>query len=202
MSLTTHDAHRGDDCDDAADDDYDDNEEFLCPIQHEIMRDPVVASDGFSYERAAISEWMLRSNVSPMTRTLFSSKYKISNQQTHTHVAMLRLSNEREIEIESHTYHLVIMIRMILLNECSNLVPNRTLRSLIYRRYPALEGTLIRETQSFSTLFSRTLPHQDPTALQSITTPITFSNLRYECTAHERSTNTQPLRITDGSNWR
>lgn len=33
---------------------------FICPITHEIMRDPVVAADGHSYERAAISQWLSR----------------------------------------------------------------------------------------------------------------------------------------------
>jgi hypothetical protein len=32
--------------------------EFLCPIYKDIMRDPVVAADGFSYERAAIEHWI------------------------------------------------------------------------------------------------------------------------------------------------
>ena len=35
-------------------------EEFLCPITMERMRDPVVASDGNSYERGAIQQVPLR----------------------------------------------------------------------------------------------------------------------------------------------
>ena len=44
-------------------------EEFLCPITMERMRDPVVASDGNSYERSAIQQ-VLRSGhaLSPLTR--------------------------------------------------------------------------------------------------------------------------------------
>ncbi|KAK2589010.1 hypothetical protein KPH14_001855 [Odynerus spinipes] len=42
--------------------------EFLCPITHEIMREPVQCSDGFTYERAAINEWFLCGKyTSPMT---------------------------------------------------------------------------------------------------------------------------------------
>jgi hypothetical protein len=33
---------------------------FLCPIGATMMRDPVVAADGHSYERAAITKWMGR----------------------------------------------------------------------------------------------------------------------------------------------
>ncbi|XP_050381481.1 putative U-box domain-containing protein 50 [Argentina anserina] len=41
---------------------------FLCPIFQEIMKDPHVAADGFSYEREAIGEWFRTGhNTSPMT---------------------------------------------------------------------------------------------------------------------------------------
>ena len=33
---------------------------FLCPIGHELMRDPVVAADGHTYERGSIEEWIQR----------------------------------------------------------------------------------------------------------------------------------------------
>jgi len=36
--------------------------EFMCPITKAVMRDPVVAQDGFSYERAAIGKWFEQHN--------------------------------------------------------------------------------------------------------------------------------------------
>ncbi|KAG7466911.1 hypothetical protein MATL_G00147380 [Megalops atlanticus] len=43
-------------------------DEFLCPITREIMKDPVIAADGFSYEREAIESWINSKNrSSPMT---------------------------------------------------------------------------------------------------------------------------------------
>eukprot|EP00727_Mastigamoeba_balamuthi_P011521 m51a1_g6992 hypothetical protein (416) ;mRNA; r:171732-172979 len=41
---------------------------FKCPITLGLMRDPVVAPDGFFYERAAIEKWLLARGTSPMTR--------------------------------------------------------------------------------------------------------------------------------------
>ncbi|CAG9766318.1 unnamed protein product [Ceutorhynchus assimilis] len=42
--------------------------EFLCPITHEIMREPVKCSDGFTYEKSAIAEWFMSGKfTSPMT---------------------------------------------------------------------------------------------------------------------------------------
>ena len=44
-------------------------DEFLCPITYDVMCDPVVASDGISYERAAIEEVLKDDNpLSPITR--------------------------------------------------------------------------------------------------------------------------------------
>uniref|UniRef100_A0A3Q2YEW2 WD repeat, SAM and U-box domain-containing protein 1 n=1 Tax=Hippocampus comes TaxID=109280 RepID=A0A3Q2YEW2_HIPCM len=43
-------------------------DEFLCPITRELMREPVLAADGYSYEREAITMWInTRNRSSPMT---------------------------------------------------------------------------------------------------------------------------------------
>jgi hypothetical protein len=41
--------------------------EFVCPITRDLMTDPVVLSDGFSYDRSSIVEWMRSRMISPMT---------------------------------------------------------------------------------------------------------------------------------------
>lgn len=43
-------------------------EEFLCPITLNIMKDPVVGSDGHTYERSAITQWLQKNPNSPLTR--------------------------------------------------------------------------------------------------------------------------------------
>nr|XP_023695717.1 WD repeat, SAM and U-box domain-containing protein 1-like isoform X2 [Paramormyrops kingsleyae] len=43
-------------------------DELLCPITREVLRDPVIAADGYSYEREAIESWVRNHNrSSPMT---------------------------------------------------------------------------------------------------------------------------------------
>lgn len=43
-------------------------DEFLCPISREVMRDPVIAADGYSYERESIEGWIKgKTKTSPMT---------------------------------------------------------------------------------------------------------------------------------------
>ncbi len=53
-----------------------------CPITLELIRDPVVASDGFTYERAAIEAFLARTEepISPMAHTAFTSKDVRPNQ--------------------------------------------------------------------------------------------------------------------------
>mmetsp|Transcript_39389 Transcript_39389/g.78961 ORF Transcript_39389/g.78961 Transcript_39389/m.78961 type:complete len:93 (-) Transcript_39389:20-298(-) len=50
-------------------------DEFYCPITMEVMTDPVLAADGFSYERRAIQEWLDSGKMtSPKTGILLESK--------------------------------------------------------------------------------------------------------------------------------
>jgi hypothetical protein len=49
-------------------------DEYSCPITHEIMIDPVLASDGYSYERTAMEAWINSGKVvSPMTNVELKS---------------------------------------------------------------------------------------------------------------------------------
>lgn len=66
-------------------DDKDMPDEFLCPISREVMIDPVIAADGFTYERNGIERWFKRgSNVSPMTNQRLVSRNLIPNQALKT----------------------------------------------------------------------------------------------------------------------
>jgi len=40
---------------------------FICPISFELMVDPVMCSDGHTYERDAIEDWLSSHNTSPKT---------------------------------------------------------------------------------------------------------------------------------------
>ena len=62
--------------------------EFICPITYDVMRNPVVASDGNSYERVAI-EAVLRSGngLSPLTREPLRADVLISNRNLRQRIA-------------------------------------------------------------------------------------------------------------------
>ncbi|KAK3033243.1 hypothetical protein RJ639_033123 [Escallonia herrerae] len=52
---------------------------FLCPILKEVMIDPFVAADGYTYEREAIVRWFDENNNSPMTNLPLPHKSLIPN---------------------------------------------------------------------------------------------------------------------------
>jgi len=41
--------------------------DFICPIIHEIMENPVVTCEGYSYERTAITHWLTIRRTNPVT---------------------------------------------------------------------------------------------------------------------------------------
>lgn len=49
-------------------------DQYVCPISLEIMRDPVIALDGFTYERSLITRWLEHKDTSPMTAAVLPSK--------------------------------------------------------------------------------------------------------------------------------
>ena len=56
------------------------NQNFLCPITQEVMRDPVIGSDGITYERTAIEAWFSAGHsTSPLTRAPMTSRSLVPN---------------------------------------------------------------------------------------------------------------------------
>jgi len=52
---------------------------FICPILQEVMMDPYVASDGYTYDRKAIELWLSTNDTSPMTNLRLPNKSLIPN---------------------------------------------------------------------------------------------------------------------------
>jgi U-box domain/von Willebrand factor type A domain len=71
---------------------------FFCPITHELMVDPVIDSDGNSYEKHAIEDWIRRSGTSPITRTALSIDDLHPNRALKTAIDEYRLSVQPDIQ--------------------------------------------------------------------------------------------------------
>ncbi|XP_046563598.1 WD repeat, SAM and U-box domain-containing protein 1-like [Haliotis rubra] len=56
-------------------------DEYLCPITREIMHDPVIAADGYTYDKSAIKSWIESGkDRSPMTNSLLPSNNLTPNR--------------------------------------------------------------------------------------------------------------------------
>lgn len=53
--------------------------DFMCPILHERMTEPVLAADGHTYERRAIEKWLQQHSTSPMTGAPLAHRYLTEN---------------------------------------------------------------------------------------------------------------------------
>lgn len=73
--------------------------QFICPITSLIMIDPVVCTDGNTYERKAISDWLLKHNTSPLTRG--SCKIICENRNLKGVILDFLIQNGVNINIEN-----------------------------------------------------------------------------------------------------
>ncbi len=53
---------------------------LLCPITLTIMKDPVLAPDGYTYERSAIEQWLQKHGTSPQTRQRINKNDLVPNR--------------------------------------------------------------------------------------------------------------------------
>jgi len=53
---------------------------FICPLTHDIMQDPVIDRQGYSYDRSALLEWLELNQISPITREPLDALTLVSNR--------------------------------------------------------------------------------------------------------------------------
>ena len=62
--------------------------DFKCPISKEIMHNPVIAFDGYSYEYEYIKRHLLTNDTSPMTNELMGNKLLIQNRNLRNRISI------------------------------------------------------------------------------------------------------------------
>jgi uncharacterized protein YegL len=68
--------------------------EFMCPISMDLMTDPVIGTDGQTYERGAITEWLQTNTISPLTRQEMSITNIQPNFALRNAIERWKLANE------------------------------------------------------------------------------------------------------------
>ena len=76
-------------------------ESTTCPITYDVMRDPVLASDGNTYERAAIQQSMDSGNHrSPLTNLRFANQTLTPNLYAKSRIAEWEQNNKGKSGLE------------------------------------------------------------------------------------------------------
>ncbi|CAN6460250.1 unnamed protein product [Victoria cruziana] len=68
---------------------------FLCPILQDVMEDPWVAPDGYTYEREAIERWLSNHDTSPMSNLPLPNKNIIPNRALSSAISEWKSRNHR-----------------------------------------------------------------------------------------------------------
>jgi len=79
--------------------------DLRCPISLEIMRDPVIAADGFSYERAGIERWLSNHRTSPITGRVLAHTNLTPNHSLRHTIEDLGASMGRSMAAAERTVH-------------------------------------------------------------------------------------------------
>ncbi|CAF1521126.1 unnamed protein product [Adineta ricciae] len=102
---------------------------ITCCITKAILHDPVVASDGFTYEREAIENWFKTSNRSPMTNQELENLELKPNYAIKSILQMLQGANSSNDN--NHWYYFIIWLGPKLLKNINDLSKLPTV-NLIY----------------------------------------------------------------------
>jgi len=72
---------------------------FLCPITHEIMRDPLMSRSGHSFERQAILTWLVEHNhTCPLTRQPLNASALIPNRALQMRIEAWCVQNDVPVQ--------------------------------------------------------------------------------------------------------
>jgi hypothetical protein len=88
------------------------NDDLICPITLQVFCDPVVATDGRTYERAAIVRWITEHGTSPFTR----QSLNINELQTDDYLKNLaaqRRSSTTSYDYDRNLDHVVLSLQSL-----------------------------------------------------------------------------------------
>lgn len=80
-------------------------ESYCCPITRQLMREPVVACDGHTYEQRAIEEWLSQKHVSPMTGERMNDHTVVPNRLLQNQIAQFIAHHKVEGAPSSLNHH-------------------------------------------------------------------------------------------------
>lgn len=71
---------------------------FTCPITMSVMYDPVIDTDGYSFEKIAIMKWLIKNGTSPVSRKIMKVENLIENRALKSAIQTLIPKNKITIQ--------------------------------------------------------------------------------------------------------
>lgn len=115
--------------------------EFLCPITTEVMRNPVMLTDGHVYEKEAIEKWLTNHNTSPLTKAVVSKDYIVPCYVLRKMIEKFFEENKTSSSIEKENkekrkrqptiYNLFVKERMPILKQQNPNMPVKEIMKII-----------------------------------------------------------------------
>jgi len=93
-------------------------EDFICPITQELMKNPVVAADGQSYEKEAILCWLQGGHeTSPLTGLKLKSDVLIENYRLKSIIETFQRETQRERQIKDDLEMTIGLMKEMIVQE-------------------------------------------------------------------------------------
>ena len=84
---------------------------FICPISLEIMQEPVICTDGNTYEKREIERWLATHDTSPKTNMVLHNKTLISNFAIKSGIQKFLSTNAPRKIIKPMKVHLTVQLK-------------------------------------------------------------------------------------------
>merc|ERR1712232_1484708 len=120
--------------------------DLCCPVSLMVFSNPVIASDGFMYDQASLQQLLANRQVSPMTREVLKSEYRLA-QTKKAEVTVFRQQRCQELlafakEAISEQQQLALTALERVCEYVSGLDKKDQTRSLITKAAGSLYGQL------------------------------------------------------------
>lgn len=102
-------------------------EEYICPLAQKIMYEPVIASDGNTYEREAIDTWLKNHNSSPLTRKKLESKLLIPSLTIEKKIRQFLKLNPEIFDSEEVYLPKYLITELASAIKCNNIIATNKL---------------------------------------------------------------------------
>jgi len=70
-------------------------QDLVCPISREVLEQPLLCSDGFTYEKSFITKWMNKNKVSPMMGTKLENETLRENNTLNAYLSVFKGLRQR-----------------------------------------------------------------------------------------------------------